>query len=99
MATEAPGLQDRFVAYEQHCFDESALSTGEKYVIALACAHTLQSPYGIDDFTRRALEHGATLDALTEAIHVAVAIRGGASLIHGLQMMEHANDFAKRESA
>lgn len=99
MATEAPGLQDRFVAYEQHCFDESALSTGEKYVIALACAHTLQSPYGIDDFTRRALEHGATLAALTEAIHVAVAIRGGASLIHGLQMMEHANDFAKRESA
>lgn len=25
---------------------------------------------------------------MTEAIHVAVAIRGGASLVHGLQMLE-----------
>jgi len=29
------------------------------------------------------------LEEMTEAVHVAVAIRGGASLVHGLQMLEH----------
>ena len=29
------------------------------------------------------------LKEMTEAVHVACAIRGGASLVHGLQMMEH----------
>jgi 4-carboxymuconolactone decarboxylase len=27
---------------------------------------------------------------MTEAVHVAAAIRGGSSLVHGLQMREHA---------
>jgi 4-carboxymuconolactone decarboxylase len=27
---------------------------------------------------------------MTEAVHVACAIRGGSSLVHGLQMMDHA---------
>jgi 4-carboxymuconolactone decarboxylase len=27
---------------------------------------------------------------MTEAVHVAAAIRGGASLVHGVQMREHA---------
>jgi 4-carboxymuconolactone decarboxylase len=26
---------------------------------------------------------------MTEAVHVAAAIRGGASLVHGVQMLEH----------
>jgi len=26
---------------------------------------------------------------MTEAVHVATAIRGGAPLVHGLQMLEH----------
>ena len=26
---------------------------------------------------------------MTEAVHVAAAIRGGASLVHGVQMREH----------
>ena len=26
---------------------------------------------------------------MTEALHVAAAIRGGASLVHGVQMLEH----------
>jgi 4-carboxymuconolactone decarboxylase len=27
---------------------------------------------------------------MTEAVHVAAAIRGGASMVHGVQMLEHA---------
>lgn len=29
------------------------------------------------------------LDQMTEAVHVAAAIRGGASLVHGVQMRHH----------
>jgi alkylhydroperoxidase/carboxymuconolactone decarboxylase family protein YurZ len=33
------------------------------------------------------LEKGATEGMMMEAVHVAAAIRGGASLVHGVQMM------------
>ena len=33
-----------------------------------------------------ALEKGSDLEQMTEAVHVAAAIRGGASLVHGVQM-------------
>jgi 4-carboxymuconolactone decarboxylase len=32
------------------------------------------------------LEKGSNVEEMTEAVHVACAIRGGASLIHGVQM-------------
>ena len=32
------------------------------------------------------VEKGSNLDQMTEAVHVASAIRGGANLVHGLQM-------------
>ena len=36
-----------------------------------------------------ALAKGSDLDQMTEAIHVAAAIRGGSSLVHGVQMLNH----------
>ncbi len=39
-------------------------------------------------FTTGCLEKGADLEQMTEAMNVAVAIRGGASLVHGMQMRE-----------
>lgn len=68
--------------------EEGALDSFDKAVIYAACAHGLQCPYSIEAATARALELGAKLDALTEAVHVACAIRGGASLVHGIQMLE-----------
>jgi AhpD family alkylhydroperoxidase len=50
----------------------------------------VQCPYCIDAYSRDALEKGADLDQMTEAVHVAAAIRGGASLVHGVQMRGHA---------
>jgi 4-carboxymuconolactone decarboxylase len=32
------------------------------------------------------LEKGSNLEQMTEAVHVATAIKGGAALVHGLQM-------------
>ena len=49
----------------------------------------MQCPYCIDAYTSDCLEKGADLEQMTEAVHVAAAIRGGASLVHGVQMREH----------
>ena len=71
-------------------FREGALSEREKALIALAVSHAVQCPYCIDAYTGTSLEKGASLEQMTEAVHVAAAIRGGASLVHGIQMREHA---------
>jgi alkylhydroperoxidase/carboxymuconolactone decarboxylase family protein len=63
-----------------------ALTEREKTLIALAVAHAVQCPYCIDAYSQACLEKGSNLDEMTEAIHVATAIRGGASLVHGVQM-------------
>ncbi|MEP6891330.1 MAG: 4-carboxymuconolactone decarboxylase, partial [Nitrospirota bacterium] len=36
--------------------------------------------------TQASLEKGSNIEEMTEAVHVACAIRGGASLVHGIQM-------------
>ena len=38
------------------------------------------------DYTQASLEKGSNIEEMTEAVHVACAIRGGASLAHGVQM-------------
>ena len=83
---EAPELWDKFLAWYSAVFAEGALTEHEKALIALGVAHAVQCPYCIDAFTSGSLEKGATPEQMTEAVHVAAAIRGGASLVHGVQM-------------
>ncbi|MBW1696031.1 MAG: carboxymuconolactone decarboxylase family protein [Deltaproteobacteria bacterium] len=82
----APELAKKFFDYYNSVFEEGQLTEREKALIALAVAHTIQCPYCIDAYTQACLERGSNLEEMTEAVHVAVAIRGGASLIHGIQM-------------
>ncbi len=81
-------LADKFFDYYNSVFEDGALSAREKALIALAVAHAVQCPYCIDAYTDASLEKGADLEQMTEAVHVACAIRGGASLVHGVQMLE-----------
>jgi len=74
------------MTYYSAVFQEGALSTREKALIGLAVAHALQCPYCIEAYTREALENGSNEEQMTEAVHVAAAIRGGAALVHGVQM-------------
>ena len=82
----APELAKKFFDYYGAVFAEGALSEREKALIALAVAHAIQCPYCIDAYTKTSLEKGSNVAEMTEAIHVATAIRGGASLVHGVQM-------------
>lgn len=88
----SPELAARFFDYYNAVFAEGALSAREKSLIALAVSHAVQCPYCIDAYSKDALEKGSNLDEMTEAVHVAAAIRGGASLVHGVQMLNHVDD-------
>lgn len=82
-------LAKKFFDYYNAVFAEGALTAREKSLIALAVAHAVQCPYCIDAYSGDCLEKGADLEQMTEAVHVACAIRGGASLVHGVQMLGH----------
>ena len=82
----APELAEKFFEYYNAVFAEGELSEREKALIGLAVAHTVQCPYCIDACTQACLEKGAGVGEMTEAVHVVTAIRGGASLVHGVQM-------------
>ena len=83
---DAPELAAKFFDYYNEVFAEGELTEREKALIALAVAHTVQCPYCIDAYTRACLEKGSHLGEMTEAVHVVTAIRGGASLVHAVQM-------------
>src|SRR5688572_9630364 len=80
-----PDLYQKFMAWYEACQADGALSRREKALIGLAVAHAVQCPYCIDAYSQSCLEAGSNLEQMTEAIHMASAIRGGASLIHGVQ--------------
>lgn len=83
---EAPELANKFFDYYSSVFAEGELTEREKSLIALAVAHAVQCPYCIDAYTKDCLEKGSNVAEMTEALHVVTAIRGGASLVHGVQM-------------
>ena len=83
-------MGDKFFSYYKEVFEEGALTKREKCLIALAVAHVIHCPYCIDAYTVNCLENGADEEQMMEAIHAGAAIRGGAALVHGVQMMEKA---------
>ncbi len=86
---EAPEMAKKFFDYYASVFAEGELTEREKALIALAVAHAVQCPYCIDAYTSACLEKGSNQAEMTEAVHVSCAIRGGASLVHGVQMINN----------
>jgi alkylhydroperoxidase/carboxymuconolactone decarboxylase family protein len=87
-------LADKFFSYYNEVFSEGALTAREKSLVALAVAHAVQCPYCIDAYSSDAYEKGWSEAQMMEAVHVACAIRGGASLVHGVQMMNKVKEIA-----
>ena len=78
---------DKFFDWYGSVFQEGALTAREKSLIALAVAHTVQCPYCIDAYTSSCLSKGADEEQMMEAVHVAAAIKSGATLVNSVQMM------------
>ena len=87
-------MADKFFDYYGEVFKEGALTAREKSLIALAVAHAVQCPYCIDAYTVDSMEKGCDEEQMMEAVHVAAAIRGGASLVHGTQMMNKVKELS-----
>ena len=87
-------LADKFFDYYGEVFKDSELTAREKSLIALAVSHAVQCPYCIDSYSSDAYEKGWSEGQMMEAVHVACAIRGGASLVHGVQMMNKVKKIA-----
>ncbi len=87
-------MGEKFFSWYGEVFKEGALSAREKSIIALAVAHAVQCPYCIDAYSTDAVEKGFSEAQMMEAVHVAAAIRGGASLVHGVQMMNKVNEIS-----
>ncbi|MEM6362414.1 MAG: arsenosugar biosynthesis-associated peroxidase-like protein [Bacteroidota bacterium] len=85
-------LGDKFFDYYGTVFQEGALTAREKSLIALAVSHAVQCPYCIDAYTDDCLKKGVDEEQMMEAVHVTAAIKGGAALVHGVQMMNKVND-------
>lgn len=87
-------LGEKFFSWYVDVFKDSELTAREKSLIALAVAHAVQCPYCIDAYSSDAFEKGWSEAQMMEAVHVAAAIRGGASLVHGVQMMNKVKEIA-----
>lgn len=87
-----PELADKFFDWYGTVFQKGALSQREKALIALAVSHAVQCPYCIDAYTDSCMKKGADEEEMMEAVHVAAAIKGGAALVHGVQMMNQIKD-------
>ena len=85
-----PKLAEKFFDWYGEVFKDGALTAREKSLIALAVSHAVQCPYCIDAYTTESIKKGYDEAQMLEAVHVASAIRGGASLVHGVQMMNKA---------
>ena len=80
---------EKFFEYYNEVFKEGALTAREKALIALAVAHTILCPYCIDAYSSTCLKKGADEEQMMEAVHVAAAIKSGATLVNSVQMMNH----------
>lgn len=80
-------LGNKFFDWYGEVFKEGALSAREKSLIALAVSHVVQCPYCIDAYSKDGLQRGFTKEEMMEAVHVAGAIRGGATMVHAVQTM------------
>lgn len=81
----------KFFDYYNSVFKEGALTAREKSLIALAVSHTEKCPYCIDAYSKDGLQRGITKEEMMEAVHVGAAIKSGAALVHGVQMMNKVN--------
>ena len=87
-------LADKFFGWYAAVFADGALTAREKSLIALAVSHAVQCPYCIDAYSSDAYEKGYSEAQMMEAVHVAASIKGGAALVHGVQMMNKVKEIA-----
>lgn len=76
-----------FIDFDKQALAAGELSVKEKELIAVAVAHTTGCPYCIDLHTKAAKKAEASLEEISEAIFVAVALKAGSALAHSVNAL------------
>ena len=84
-------LFESFFAFDQKVFEEGALSTKVKELIAIGAAHITRCPYCIEGHVKRAKKAGASDKEIAEAIYVGITMNAGASMAHSCIAMSALN--------
>jgi alkylhydroperoxidase/carboxymuconolactone decarboxylase family protein len=87
-------LFKKFINLYTSAQEPGVLTKREKALIGVAVAHAVQCPYCIEAYTKSCLEEGMSLEHITEAVHVAAAIQGGASFVHAIQAHNAADNLS-----
>ncbi len=87
-AEKAPQEAQAWLAFDHAVFREDGrISAKHREWIALGVALATQCAYCIDVHVRGARRHGSTAEELAEVAAVAAAVKGGATLAHGLMAL------------
>jgi AhpD family alkylhydroperoxidase len=81
-------LVTSLLAFDQKVFEEGAVSTKAKELIAVGAAHITRCPYCIDGHVQRAKRAGATDEEIAEAIFVGITKSAGAAVAHSCIAMD-----------
>src|SRR4051794_37362243 len=84
----APDAFKKFVAFDEAAYQDGAISSKYKELIAVAVALTTQCPYCIEIHSKKAKKAGATEQELAETAIVAAAIRAGGAMTHATHTFE-----------
>jgi AhpD family alkylhydroperoxidase len=90
-----PGVMQGLGTVEGAAAKKGKLDPKVHELIALAVAVTTRCDGCISVHTKKAVEHGASLDEITEALGVAIALNAGAALVYSSRVVEAHSQLSK----
>ena len=77
----------RIFSLDKQAFQEGALDVATKELLGLVASTVLRCDDCVQYHLEAAKKNGVTKEEMMEAVHVGAAIESGATLVHGVQMM------------
>ncbi|MRH43488.1 carboxymuconolactone decarboxylase family protein [Aquibacillus halophilus] len=88
-----PKMTQAYFDFTEACFQEGAIASKEKQLIALGISIYSQDEYCIMYHTKGAIEHGASEDEIMETVAVSAALGGGAAFSQGVTLAMDTFDY------
>jgi AhpD family alkylhydroperoxidase len=83
-----PDIAAALVTFDEKVFEEGALTTKTKELIAIGAAHVTRCPYCIEIHVNSAKRAGASDEEIAEAVFVGIAMNAGAAFAHSCIAMD-----------
>lgn len=92
LAEKDPDFLEKFIDIAEDGFGEGVLSVKVKELIAIALLASRGEERGAIAHIKRAIENGATVDEIREAIEVSMFPCGAPALAHGLRALKKSTE-------